>query len=398
MIKGLIMRNFLFFLLLIVCIYLISCSGEREVNEGFSVEIVDGVELVHNTSKPAFPNKTVQFEEQLSIDGEDLEGNIVLYNPGSLAVGPNNSIYIFDNDDYAIKVFSSEGEFIRPIGRKGQGPGEFQSMAYLFFLPSGRLFALDIMSTRISLFDPSGKFLESHQWQKPMGRPQYVVDSGLVISEYDITGDPSLMSRRLFMKKYDFSGNVLKDYGEFLLPEFKLHRETGRSFMISIPGSPHSLFAADQNRELLYHCINNKYLIEVFDKSGTIIRKIDRPYEALPFTKKNRDEFLDRYKNSRNEAMKKMAENMPFPDTQNVVQSLFVDDRGYLCVMTNEKREEKGGVLYASDIFDLNGCYESRVWIERTYWTFAKDSVFKIAMDEETGSRILKKYRVIWSE
>jgi len=45
--------------------------------------------------------------------------------PLSLAVGPNQRIYVLDAGNARIQVFDSQGQYLTQWGRPGSGPGEF---------------------------------------------------------------------------------------------------------------------------------------------------------------------------------------------------------------------------------------------------------------------------------
>jgi hypothetical protein len=56
----------------------------------------------------------------------DKPGEAEILAPGPVEEGPDGNIYIYDEKAALIKVFSPEGAFLRKMGGKGQGPGEFQ--------------------------------------------------------------------------------------------------------------------------------------------------------------------------------------------------------------------------------------------------------------------------------
>ena len=66
------------------------------------------------------------------------------------------------------------------------------------------------------------------------------------------------------------------------------------AYYFSPPVVTTSEFAGDQDRGRFYHCIDNKYVIEVYDASGKIFRKIDRPYEPVRFTDEDAKEYRAR--------------------------------------------------------------------------------------------------------
>jgi hypothetical protein len=74
--------------------------------------------------------------------------------------------------------FSKEGKFIKAWGKKGSGPGEFDTPHAITIDSQGRLFVGDRSNNRIQIFDQDGNFLA--EW-KQFGRP-----SGVYIDHNDI--------------------------------------------------------------------------------------------------------------------------------------------------------------------------------------------------------------------
>lgn len=393
------MRRILFIFILSILLIPFACSKKTE-NEA-RVEVIDGVEYVHNPGTPMHPEKSVIFEEELSIGGEGYE---MLSRPMNFVVDKDGRIFLSDVQDQTIKFFDPHGELIKSIGGKGEGPGEFTYLGYLTFLPDGRLMVMDSMASRVSLFDPEGTFLVSYHWTQRPGRPLYATDSSCVISEFVFgEGKDPLEERKLFVKKYDFEGKEILSFGEFLAEEMKIHRESragggGVMFGISVPHSPHSIFAADQASERLYHCVNDEYMIEVFDANGSVIRRFDRPYEPLPFTSEDAEEFRSRYAEGGSESMQKMVRGMDMPAVKTVSPRMLVDGAGNLWVETYEKKEEGNRDFTAYDIFNPDGYYETKVWVDVNPEIFANGKMYRFHSDEETGYMMVKRYRVVWNE
>ncbi|RKZ07179.1 hypothetical protein DRQ25_12200 [Candidatus Fermentibacteria bacterium] len=57
-----------------------------------------------------------------------------------LAYGPDGSIAVLDCAYACIRIYSPEGEYIRQIGRRGNGPGELQSIAFLGISEDGHVY------------------------------------------------------------------------------------------------------------------------------------------------------------------------------------------------------------------------------------------------------------------
>jgi len=101
--------------------------------------------------------------------------------PSDIAISTNGDIFVADGHggetNARIVKFTKDGKFIKTWGKKGPGPGEFDTPHNLAFDSRGRLFVADRGNSRIQIFDQDGKFLE--EW-KQFGRP-----SGIYIDRND---------------------------------------------------------------------------------------------------------------------------------------------------------------------------------------------------------------------
>jgi len=109
------------------------------------------------------------------------EGPDTFNMPSAILVAPNGDIFIGDghggNSNARVVKFSKDGKFIKAWGKKGTGPGDFETPHTFAMDSRGRLFVGDRGNNRIQIFDQDGKFLE--EW-KQFGRP-----SGLFIDRND---------------------------------------------------------------------------------------------------------------------------------------------------------------------------------------------------------------------
>lgn len=65
----------------------------------------------------------------------------------------DGNIYVLDMADCSIKIFNSDGTFIRKYGRRGQGPGEFLSPFRMDVAPDGKILVLDPNLHKCELFE-----------------------------------------------------------------------------------------------------------------------------------------------------------------------------------------------------------------------------------------------------
>ena len=90
-------------------------------------------------------------------------------------IAPNGDIFVADghggDSNARIVKFSKDGKFIKAWGRKGSGPGEFDTPHAITIDSQGRMFVGDRSNNRVQIFDQDGKFLaEWKQFGRPSGR------------------------------------------------------------------------------------------------------------------------------------------------------------------------------------------------------------------------------------
>jgi hypothetical protein len=364
-------------------------GSDQALEAKVRTENVDGVILVHNPPNPLNPGKTVKFVEEASFGAEE-SGPGAVYKPGQFAVDGRNRVFIYESGEGAIKVFGEDGRFLKTVGRKGQGPGEFGLAFFLGFCPDGRLLVTDFQNRRTSFFGPEGNFLASYQWTTNISIPHLVLDNAYVVQQSVFDAD----TEKLFLKSYDFEGAEVRTWGEFVPPGRKSMTAGEALITVSVPYSPRSVLAGDQALRRIYHCRNDEYLIEVFDAEGRIIRMIDRPYELPAFTDADRAEYTARTSGFPQAA--EIYKDMPWPKVKTVTERMLCDDRGGLWVATNETKDDGGRKLTAYDVFDAEGRYDARVWLDFNPARFAAGKMYRYKEDPDTGVRVLTRFRVIW--
>jgi sugar lactone lactonase YvrE len=109
-------------------------------------------------------------------------GNDVFSGPCDVAIAQNGDILVADGHIADVPVnrimrFSKDGTFIKAWGKRGSGPGEFDTPHSIAIDSRGRIFVADRSNSRIQIFDQDGRFID--QW-KQFGRP-----SGVFIDRND---------------------------------------------------------------------------------------------------------------------------------------------------------------------------------------------------------------------
>ena len=362
-----------------------------------TIETIDGIEYVHNAETPLYPNKTVKFEEELSIGEYDQDGNVVLFQPFLSLVDDQGQIYISDYQDQDIKIFNPDGKLIITVGAKGQGPGEFNHIGYVGKSEKGELIVHDSYSGRMSFFDSSGRFLKS--FKKKINNYQIILlKTSSFITCVSVIGEDRL-KRTFDVQEIDLDGNIVRYFeGNFRYPQSVILRSGDRYTYFGAPVTVSSLFKGDPFRNIFYHCVNDQYSIDVYDDGGKLFRKIDRPYKPVLFTKKDAQEYRERYTTSSNpEHIRKAVKNMEMPKVKNVVERLYLDDESRLWIKLNETKKDGDRTLIAYDVFNPDGHYFAKIWTDKRPYIFVKGKMFTMIEDPETGFRTIKRYKVVWN-
>jgi hypothetical protein len=77
------------------------------------------------------------------------------YRPVSLVL-EGQELYLLESGDNRIQIFSLEGRWLRNIGRKGNGPGEFDSPSGLD-VSGQQIYVADTFNSRIQIFNKDGQ-------------------------------------------------------------------------------------------------------------------------------------------------------------------------------------------------------------------------------------------------
>ncbi|MFO7733865.1 MAG: 6-bladed beta-propeller [Candidatus Aminicenantes bacterium] len=89
-----------------------------------TVEVVNGVKTVGNPETPRYGEFAFDLVEDLVI-GEEKDERYFLPGWVMIDVDEAGTIYACDSGNRRVQVFDKSGDFVRTLGRQGQGPGEY---------------------------------------------------------------------------------------------------------------------------------------------------------------------------------------------------------------------------------------------------------------------------------
>jgi uncharacterized protein (TIGR03663 family) len=133
------------------------------------------------------------------------------WGPRDVVVDAQGQVYVSDTGNKRIRVYTSDGQFLRDIGSGGSGPGQLDEPSGLALHPDGRLFVADYWNRRVSVFNTDGSFAYSFPvrgWYDEQGnRPYLAVDAA---RDMLYVTDPD--AGRILV--YNTAGNCLGSFGQ----------------------------------------------------------------------------------------------------------------------------------------------------------------------------------------
>ena len=79
--------------------------------------------------------------------------------PRDVAVGENGELYVVDGGNFRIQVLDADGKFLRKFGKIGKQLGDFGRPKEIATGPDGNLYLVDSMPGNFQIFNPQGELL-----------------------------------------------------------------------------------------------------------------------------------------------------------------------------------------------------------------------------------------------
>lgn len=154
-------------------------AGPSDANADVAIDTIGDTIVVRTLSGSVWGGVATLAPEasigELEGPEEYLFGNIA-----SIAVDGDRTAYVLDGQAQHVRVFDSEGTYVRTLGGPGEGPTEFTRAEAVALLPDGRLAVRDAGIKRIKVFGPGPD--EVDQWP-------YSMSGGMSYSSFPLHTD-----------------------------------------------------------------------------------------------------------------------------------------------------------------------------------------------------------------
>lgn len=337
-------------------------SGVSKAGEWTGREIErEGVRHVLNPATAVEPAVTCTPAEIWQVGGGD-EGEVLFGPINDVARNAAGVSFLLDSQLATVHVISPDGEYLRSIGREGEGPGEFRWASDIMLLADGTVCVLQSMPARAVMLTPEGK--AAGDLPLPRGKDgSYAYLNGGSISKGElvlylaefIERETSIGLQTYFVRT-DQQGAITATYWK-LLQEQDLAKVT-----FDEKGDAPPVWAVAEDGRFFINNNWDAYEVEVVSADGTPVHVIEREYE--PLLRDSRDI-------ARTDSLKRKGE-MPVEnkvsETHRAVANLFPRGNGDMWVLSSRgERDIRAGIVGVFDVFDRRGRFMRQVTVHGPY-------------------------------
>ncbi|MGB6866811.1 MAG: 6-bladed beta-propeller [Candidatus Aminicenantaceae bacterium] len=360
-------------LALILC-FVVGCQDKEAKWQG-TIEEIDGITVVKNPSEPIYGEKEFQLEEDLVIgEGEEDEEPFLLIS--HLAVDDEDNIYVSDTRASHIRVFDKNGNPLRTIGRKGEGPGELMFPRNIQISSKGEL----MVQARVFLhfFSLQGEFLGRLNTRSIPGFEGPIIDSkGNIIACEMIRGDEN----KCVLKKFDSELNPI-----ITLTTRPLITKQPKVNYWEMRWSYNPIVWGISKEDSIIWGDRTKHEIYVLSTEGKLIKKITRDCKQREMTGEDKKRLLDEWFDGNPPPS---GYTFEFPKYFPAFANFVCDDDGSIFIETYEETEDRKGIICG--LFDSQGRYIARILLRLRNFILKKGKLYTIEEDKD-GYYCVKRY------
>lgn len=316
--------------------------------------VVDGVDHVMNPADAMEASLTVPLNERWRRGESDTE-EVIFALLDDIAVADDGTIYVLDSQLNEVQVFAPNGEYIRSIGREGEGPGEFTFPRSVMVMPDGLIGVVQSMPGKIVQLTPEGDAAGNY--------PMPETDGMFGIQDAQVAGGHVFLHMRSTV--FDNSSQSAQDSESIvrLAPDGKVdatmahsERETDFTNLVFDEKKlqPISDWAGASDGTVYIAGSFDEYTIDVWNPQGRQVRTIEREFEPRVRTKEEREHRgpLIRISTGEGDLKTKVVRS----ETDRAVLEIFPRDDGSVWVLNPRGAYDTAkGELCVLDEFDAQG-------------------------------------------
>jgi len=347
------------------------------------IEKKDGVTVVHNPKEPvkkAGAPSSLALIQDLCIGDSSDDENYMFSTIGGVMVDVEEDIIVIDEKEVVIKVYDKTGKHLRTFGKRGGGPGEFNTARRIVLKGGKDIVVMDRGNNRLSYYSKEGQCLQEISLGKYSSISRTKVDSrGYIYADtMTVDGDTGIYE----IVKFDPELNVLDTLAK---------EEQVRKFPEVNPVPEWFMYMVLEDDRFIWGW-NAKYELTIHDPDGTPIKKIIKEYEPVRITKKEQEKIME-----------ESFGDMEIPDMIRIVfpksyppfYYFICDDIGRIYVRT-QRENEQGDLKW--DVFDEEGIYILSFFLPpgELLYCIRNNNAYTFINEPEDGIPVVLRYRMDW--
>lgn len=351
---------------------------------GFS----ENPKIVKCPNNPIHGNLHLKLKKDLIL-GEETEGPYFFASVNGIEVS-DKYIYVLDTKMVKVKIYDLKGKFVRDIGKKGEGPGEFMIPSSFCLSANNNIYIYDMMRRRMTIFNSNGDYKRDFLMGEIFPRKFYVDEENYIYTTFE--------------KFYPENSNINMIFAK-LNPEGKVERifyKTFRLKLISFKGKGRAGNLLYEHPYLTYLYFirtpednfvlmnSMKYEIILFLKKGDVLLKILKEEKGSKVTRKEKEIALSKERTGIPKELQKYA---TFSETRPFCSNLLSDEKGRIYVERFKPVTEKGGG-FNYDIFNTRGEYLYKLSLPFKINLLKNGYIYTVSINEETGEIKIIRYQI----
>ena len=378
-----------------------------------------GIRIVENTG-PQWPEGagwTVADSPSVSIGGSAGDPVTDMSQIAGVVRLPDGRLAVANGIGPDVRFFDAEGRHLLTTGRRGSGPGEFQSLAGLLSFGGDSLIATDLMTRRLTVIGSDGAAGRSYtlgakggmeivgggtgQGSVSLAIPMGAFPEGTVLGMVQAfrVGAAPPGAYRDSAAYVSFSPEGAAGDTAMRLPGVEMEQMTirfaGQEIFTPSPVPLGRMTAVTVAAGRIADALNDRYEIELRDASGRLVSLVRVAQAAAPITEQDqaahRQEQLELFRNAPGVAampqvfkdqMEQRVKEAKYPATYPFVAELRFDPNGNLWA---EEVQQAGITARRYAVFDSAGTLLGRVTMPdrfRPFW-IGRDAVAGVWKDAD---------------
>jgi hypothetical protein len=386
--------QFILFAAFIISILLLSASsqGQKAAWKG-KIETENGIKVVKNPMEPVFGEFAFQLQEDLSIGGNPNDDNYYFPKGASLSVDDQGTIYVIDVGNVRIQKYDKTGKYVQSIGRKGQGPGEFQFPGAIRFDGEGNIYLNDMVMRTLKVFGPDGAYKKSVALRVFLQSNFYISKEGIIFGlevNYMAKDGP-----RIAVIKVSPDGQTAETIAQFQgelkanQPAYALHQYTSGPVLCGLSPSA------------LCYGFSAEYKIVLADATGKTALIIEKDAKPLPITSDEKEFLLKKgggvMGGIARAKIEKIEDAAVFPQHRPYFNRILADEVGRIYVARRPSVLDTSKIQ-EFDVFSKEGISLYRIKLPFMPEVIKGGSVYEIRRDEEGETKIVRHKVKNWAE